>query len=277
MYIGLDIGATKIKGVSWSRGKVYRCFEIPTPHNFKRFKYALLLFIRALSGEHKIKGVGLGIAGQLDIKKLKITNSPNLKFLNDFNIGQFLKKEIKIPIKIDNDARCFLRAEYKYGAGKGYKNLVGLTLGSGVGGAIITNNKLLYGVNFSAGEVGHSFIDFPKTIEDMTSKKFFKSHSKFSAIKLARKAKRGDKKSKEIFREFGRHLGLSIADLINILNPGIVIIGGGISADHEFFLPESIKTAKKYIVNPKAKNTKILPNELEGMAGAIGAALLFKK
>lgn len=278
MYLGIDIGATTIKGVLLDgTGKTRRCLEMTTPKNKRRFMHNVWRFAKETAGNARIKGVGVGAPGQIDPKKGIVVHAPNLKFLSRTNLVSVFKRHFNVLIRIDNDARCFLRAESRYGAGRGKKNLVALTLGSGVGGALMIDGELLYGTNFSAGEIGHSFVNFPKTVESLGSKKFFSKISRRLPLEIQQLAEHGSPHAKKIYKTYGEQLGLAVADLINILNPDAVILGGGLARGQHLFLAYTKRIAARYVVNPKAKKTPILTGKLGSIAGAIGAALLCNK
>lgn len=250
--IGIDIGGSKIIGALVNGGRVFYKIKIPTPKNKNEFLEKLETIIEQLikkaGGRKNIRGIGLGIGGALDLKKGIILSWSNIKFLDGFNIKNWLTKKFKYEVKIDNDARCFTRAEYLFGAGRGYENLVGITMGTGVGGGIIINGKMVYGANGSAGEIGHMIINNGKDLEEAT-------------VKQMRKYKF----SKMAARKFEKNLGIGIANIINILDPDAIIIGGA-----------AAMATTKFIVSPKSReNVKILIGKLGENAGAIGAAALF--
>ena len=178
--------------------------------------------IKKAGGQKNLKGIGCGIAGALDLEKGIILNAVNLRFLNKLNIKNWLAKKFNCDVKIDNDARCFLRGEYLFGAGRGYKNIIGITLGTGIGGAIIIGGKMVYGANGSAGELGHMVIDRGKDLESLT-------------VKQARKLKF----SKIAVKEFEKNLRIGFSNIVNILDPEIIIIGGGAAeVCLKYFLPK---------------------------------------
>lgn len=260
--IGIDIGGSKTNAALFEDGKILKNEKIPTPKNRKKLLENLEKIIRKIIPQNsKLFGIGCGVAGVLDLKKGVILNAPNLRFLNNFNIKNWLKKKFKCNVKIDNDARCFTRAEYLFGAGRGYKNLMGITLGTGIGGGIIANGKMIFGASGSAGELGHMIIDRGKDLEVLT-------------VKLIRKYKF----SKITVKKFEKNLGIGLANIINILDPEAIVIGGGAAKTAKKFLPK-IKTAiAKFIISQKPrKNVKIIISKLGENAGAIGAAALFLK
>jgi glucokinase len=258
--IGVDIGGTNIHAVLFKNGRILKRITILTPKNLKEFLNKLEKTIREIIPQSgKFLGIGCGIAGILDLKKGTVLKSPNLEFLDGFKIKDWMQKKFHCTVKIDNDARCFLRGEYLFGAGRGYENLVGITLGTGVGGGIIIGGKIVYGANGSAGEIGHMIINSEKDLEETTVKQMRKL--KFS--KMAEK-------------KFEKNLGIGFSNVVNILDPEIIIIGGGAAENIKTFLPKIKAEAIKSIISPKSrKNVKILMGKLGEDAGAIGAAALF--
>ncbi len=261
--IGIDIGGSKIIAAVIIGGKVFHKIKIMMSKNKKEFFNQLHLIteqlIKKAGGRKNIRGIGCGIGGVLDLEKGIILSWSNINFLDGLNIKNWLKKEFNYEVVIDNDAKCFTRGEYLFGAGKGYKNIVGMTLGTGVGGGIIIGGKMVYGANGSAGEIGHMIINNGKDLEEAT-------------VKQMRKLKF----SKMAAKKFEKNLGIGFANMINILDPEAIIIGGGIVVASEFFLPRAKEIMKKFIISPKSrKNVKITIGQLGENAGAIGAAALF--
>lgn len=251
--IGVDIGGSKINAIVFNGDKVLKNIKILTPKKSRKEFLEKLeeLIIKLISdiGDKKISGIGCGVAGVLDLEKGVILNSPNLRFLNHLNIKNWMQKKFNCDVKVDNDARCFTRAEYLQGSGRGYKNVVGVTLGTGIGGGIIINGKIFYGDNDSAGELGHILINYEKDWEFL----------------LLRKRK-----------NIKNILGIGFANIVNILDPEIIIIGGGASSAFKSLLSEAKKIMNKFVISPKSKkNVKIIIGKLGENAGAIGAAALF--
>jgi len=199
-YLGIDVGGTKIRGVFLSAAKndYVFAFESRTPRTKKKFLKILTKQIQKIIQEKKIAGIGVGLPGIVDMKRGILVKAPNLKFLNGWQAKKFFSK-FRIKTKFDNDSRCFLRAEALIGAGKKYKEIVALTIGTGVGGAVIINNKIIYGSHNSAGEFGHMILNDGKSFEELGAKKAFLKTGNTSKI-----------------------IGLGSANLINALDPQIV-------------------------------------------------------
>jgi len=281
--IGIDIGGTKISAALFKDDKILKSVKIKTPQKSRREflnKLGVLIseVILELADKKEISGIGCGVAGAIDLGKGIILNAPNIKILNGFNIKKWLERKFSCEVRIDNDSRSFLRAEYLFGAGRGYKNIVGMTFGTGIGGGIIMNGEMVYGINGSAGEVGHMIINLKEDFESLAGIKGLRRLGFTDSLKTYQLAKLGDKKAKKAFEELGRYLGVGLANIINILDPEVIVIGGGLSGAYKFFLPAAKRTMAKFIFSPESrKKVKILIGKLGENAGTIGAAALFIK
>src|SRR3990172_2092763 len=147
LFIGVDIGGTKIRGVLWNGRKVVRAHEFPTPKNKKDFKEGLATLIAHLSGENPVRAIGIGAAGI--VEKTTLVSSPNISYIKNFAFRPLRPRSIRL--RVDNDARCFARAELLSGAGRGAKSLFALTIGTGIGrgggtgGKKINKKKIIEG------------------------------------------------------------------------------------------------------------------------------------
>ncbi|MCX6764188.1 MAG: ROK family protein [Candidatus Nealsonbacteria bacterium] len=290
--IGADIGATKTSFVLLKDSFIVSSRKIKTPSNKNEIIKAIEENIKDLISnisKSEISGIGLGIAGPLNKKGDIILNPPNLKMLSNLKLAKIIEKNLGIKTKMENDARCFTLAEAMMGAGKGCGIVLGITLGSGIGGGLVfkvANGKLeIYkGAFGGAAEIGHMVLDFkgPKCscgsngcFEKYASEKFIKMKSNVSSIELEERAKKGDKGAKKIYEEFGRNLGKGLANLVNILDPEIIVIGGGFAKSGFLILEPAKKEMKKRILSIESrKNVKIKITKLGDFAGALGAALL---
>ncbi|PIR93356.1 hypothetical protein COT99_01130 [Candidatus Falkowbacteria bacterium CG10_big_fil_rev_8_21_14_0_10_43_10] len=283
--IGIDIGGTKMSAVLFDREKneVIADYKLATPKDsldkFLVMLYALIdpLIEKAKKEKLKINGIGAGVAGVVAAAtagngKGHILISPNLPILNEAELGKILQEKYSLPVALDNDANCFLRAELALGAAKNYANAVGITLGTGIGGAISLNREIYQGLHDSAGEIGHMIVDVvngtPMDLEDI-----YHDLTQGNAQAMAEEAYNGDKLAIKTYSEIGKHLGLTLASVVNLVDPEIIIIGGSVMSSSDLFLSEVKKYLKEAIISPKLKKIKVVPAKLE-MAGAIGAALL---
>jgi glucokinase len=231
------------------------------------------LLEKAEQEKKKVEGVGLSIAGMHDFLHNTIINSPNITYLNGVEIISEIEKRLDLPAKFDNDANCFLRAEAKLGAGIKFNNIFGMTIGTGIGGAWWLNNKIYRGGHGSAGEIGHTIIQFSSPL---TLEKFYQEITDKNPLEIAEEAYRGNEQAEKIFEQIGEYLGYACANIINSIDPEAIIIGGGVSESSELFFPALKKTMHANIASPLATKTKVIKAKLENNAGAIGAAMLFE-
>ncbi len=251
--LAVDIGATNIRFGIYNAG-LSDVYIAPTPKNKKEFLKKLAEI--ALSYKGFIGGIAICLPGMVDSTTGEILNLPNLKFLNGVNIKKHLAKFSK-NIRIDNDAKCYLRAEAKSGSAKGKKNVLLAAVGTGIGGAIMIDGKIYYGQG-AAGEIGHIVLENQKTLEMLAAGRTATKHRA------------------EDFKRVGKYLGIGFASLINVLNPEVIVLTGGFGQQQaKHFLKETKQGLSKYVIYPKAKSTPIVLGKLGAEAAMIGAALLF--
>lgn len=273
MTLGIDIGASKIAAVLWNGAEIgeKKLEEYPgdLAGSFEKWiswiKNWLADFPRAESAGVCVAGVTSG-----DI----ILKAPNLSILDGKNLKAEFEKILGVPIVLENDARAFIIAESRLGAAKGMKNVVGITLGTGVGGAIIIDGELYRGEHASAGEVGHVFVEGIRTFEELVSSRAF---GVGSVKELALDARNGDKSAKKAFQNVALPLGMGLANIVNILDPEAIIVGGGISGAWDLLEASARAEMKKFIISPAAQDVKILLAQFGDFAPALGAALLARE
>lgn len=276
--IGVDVGGTKMKAVLLHEYKVIEEGELATPqdnldHFFNMMKALLDPFLeKAEKNKKRIEGIGLSVAGMHDMHNGKIVYSPNITYLNNLEIIKEVENRWGYLTRLDNDANCFLRAEAKMGAGEKFNNLFGMTIGTGIGGAWWLNNKIYRGSHGSAGEVGHTIAHF---VDISSLEQLYQSLSEQPLSVIADKAYKGEKESEKIFQKIGEYVGYTCANMVNIVDPEAVIIGGGVTRSEELFFPYTKKMMQSYIASPLSQKTKLLKAKLND-SGALGAALLFE-
>lgn len=256
--IAFDLGGTTIKYGRY-QNSLLDFNVLPTPKNKQKFLSLLAKILETYAKNAKIDAIAIGLPGISNYHSGKIENLPNLPFLNGLDIANFLKKFSK-NIKVDNDAKCVMRAEHALGSARNFKNVVLLIVGTGVGGAIVIDNKIYYGRG-AAGEIGQVVFGDQaanQTLEQLIAKK-----------KLLRSAA-----SKKSIADLTR----AAANIMNIFDPEAIIFGGGVMDNHFTELIPKVKGGlQKYLLlKRRAKSIKMLPTKFKEKAGVIGAALLFK-
>lgn len=290
--IGLDVGGTKIAaGAVDGHGKVIKKITLPTEAS--RGKKIILKNILAAASKVWLPGtsaIGVAMAGQCDFKNGIFISGPNFpKDFRNIKIEKFLKENFRVPVYLDNDARAFTLAETTFGAGRGFKNVIGVTFGTGIGGGIVIDGKILRGKNNTAGELGHMMLDtsslyrcgcgqfghFEATSSGTALENFYKKLSgKFlSGQEIAKKLLTGEKNAKQAVAQLSKYLGLGLANLAQLLNPDLIIIGGGASITPTLW-PAALREFKKGVIYKSLQKTKITKAKLGADAGIIGAALL---
>lgn len=276
--LGIDIGGNKIIFTLMSGKKILEWKKISTP----KTREALIAAIKENTPKPEIKIIGIGVPGPLNGKRDLILNPPNLPYLRNFPLARAISKELKIKVVMENDANCFTLAEALMGAGKNAESVLGITLGTGVGGGIVfktqnssfkIQNYLYRGEFGAAGEIGHMTIKYDGIKCGCGARGCFEMYC--SERFFLRKGISPPKAGLKDWAEYGKMLGIGIANLVNILDPGIVVLGGGIANNYNKFIKEADRVARENILSSFSKRyVKIKKAELGELAGAIGASLL---
>lgn len=267
--IAVDLGGTNLRVSLVKNSKILKYIKDKTPKNKKELVNLLFRNIEVLRDKEVI-GIGVSSAGPL--KDGIIKNPPNLP-LRNYNLKADLKKRFKVRVEVGNDANCVALAETKLGVRK--KNFIVLTLGTGIGGGIVIDGKLYDGQGFG-GELGHIILDRGKDLESLAAWKNIKRLTKRAfgrELLIADLLKMKNKKSEEILNYLAVYLGQGIGSLINIFDPEVVVLAGGVRETGSVFLNKIKEQTKKYSVLPKT--TPILWSKLDH-PGTLGASLLIK-
>ena len=273
--LGIDVGASKIHYVIWEENSpiIGEEIKLSSPNREELIRITQEI-VQKIKGKG-ISAAGVGLPGTVEDGLLR--SAPNFPELLGWEIRPELEKILGIPVTLINDAKAFILSETTLGSAKGLRNVIGLTLGSGLGGGLYLNGALYLGKG-SAGEVGHEILDLPnlKETEDFVSAKFFQKFGS-DPNTLRQQAEAGDSFARSAFQGFGKNLGVVIANLVNLLDPEAVVLGGGITGAYDLFIKETQETAAGLIINPSSQSVQILRSALGSSAGAVGAALLAAK
>lgn len=252
--IAIDLGGTNLRVALLKDNKILRYIKKKTPKNKNDLLREMADSISSLMTKD-VKAIGVGSPGPL--KNGIIKNPPNLP-LRNFNLKKFLENKLKKRVVIENDAKCVALAESKLGCKK--KNFIILTLGTGIGGGIIINSELYKG-NGMAGELGHIILDNGKDFESLWKEKGKKIKELF------------ENKDKKNLERVAMYLGQGIGSLINVFDPEVVIIAGGVRENGNRFLNMIRKEVKRYQIIPR--NIEIKFSRLQH-PGILGAGLLVR-
>jgi len=280
LVIGVDIGGTKIKGILVDeKGNVINSYERLT-EAFKSRKEILANLLEVVD-KLRVSGVeSIGFATPgFELPNGRMACMPNIKKLEGFKLRKDLEKKTKLIVFLENDANCFALAEQRRGSAKGCKNVVGVIIGTGVGGGIIIDRKIYRGAIGGAGEIGHTKLvvnNEVKEVEDLISgPNIVKRYEQLSGKKADSPTvilDRKDESAIKVYGEFILYTGLFFANLINAFNPEVIVVGGGVS--NIDFYKDVAQTVKKYAHPELEKACRILKNRLGDDSGVIGAAEL---
>jgi len=311
--VGVDLGGTNIASLLLNEtGKVLRRDTRATlaREGKKRTISQIVNSVRdVLEGAKElgissdsIIGIGIGSPGPLNTKEGIIYFAPNLPGWRDVPLVEILVKELGMPVFLENDANAAALGEWWKGAGKDARSLVLFTLGTGIGGGIITNREVFHGAWDTAAEVGHIIIHEEGLLCNCGVRGCLEAYASatavvkrtLKAIKEGEKtlltnlvddhlenitcelvykaAQNGDKLCSLIAEETARYLGIGIASVVNIVNPEMVILAGGMIKARDLLFKPVRKYAQKYALKDAIKGVKIVPAKLGDDAGAIGAA-----
>jgi glucokinase len=272
--VGIDIGGTKIAGALVNEvGEILRDLKVPTPANDPAaLQAAVVKMVEELRSGEQVSAVGVAAAGFIDANQSVVYYAPNLSWRNE-PLKEKLEAELGLPVVIENDANAAGWAEYRFGAGAGYHHMMMLTIGTGVGGAIVANGELFRGGFGIGAELGHmNFIPKGKLCgcgqhgcleqygsgtallnsakelvasgseEAKRLKELSESVAELTGNEVYKAIQEGDPGALRLLTELGSNLGLAVASLVAVLDPEIVVIGGGVSAAGELLL-EPIRAA----------------------------------
>ncbi|WP_058302620.1 ROK family protein [Gorillibacterium timonense] len=308
--IGIDLGGTAIKSAIFDANMqpvLERCdpteAAMGPQHVLHKITRIVQQMLAELSiSESSVACMGMGIPGLLDPESGLSFFSPNFPEWENIHVVNEMKQAFAFPIFIDNDVRVNLYGEWLFGAGLDSKNILMVTLGTGLGSGIVVDGAMLYGKTASAGEIGHmnmyregrpcrcgssgclgryvSAIGMVRTFterlehgaESVILAWTGNDHSRITAQMISEAYDTGDALAIEVMHETGVLLGFGLSNAINLLNPELVIIGGGMSAAGDRLLTSVRETVKSHSLQVSSQACRIVPAALGGEAGMVGAA-----
>lgn len=313
VYAGIDIGATNIKyGLVDQTGKVLFREQRPTVaekgadallHLVTNIGERLLLF--AAEDDHEVRWVGIGTPGGVDARTGRVIGPcPNIAGWEGIEIGPHLSDRLNLEVYIENDVNAMALAEAKFGAAIGYNSVVCAAVGTGVGGGLILNGQLWRGASSTAGELGHMSINFEgpschdeargciekyccsaaiiartrQKLKDNMTEAFAEilngDPGNLNIKKLFQAAKKGDQVASAVIEETADYLAIGLAGIVNLLNPEIVVIGGGVADGGAGFVEAVSAGIRKRAFAPATEHLRVSRATLGNDAGFIGAAIL---
>jgi glucokinase len=289
---GFDFGGTQLKyGLVGRDGAILFKDKIPTPSSATNFidrLPAIWADLKARSPE-PIAAAGFGFPGIYDVRRGRIRQSPHCAGLDEFDLAPALAQVLDVPFIVDNDANLAALGEWAHGAGRGTSSLVVMTIGTGVGAGIVLEGRIWGGVRGFAGEIGHVSIR-PDGLEcpcgnrgcletEVSARAILRRYRELSSDgdgltpeEICRRAAAGDEAARRAFIEAGTSLGLGLSLLINVLNPEMILIGGGIMTAGDLLLGPAVAEAGRRSYRAAFEACTIRPTALGNDAGLVGAA-----
>lgn len=310
MIVGVDLGGSKINAIlADARGNISR--QVLKDTQAKEGPDAVIVriieCIKKVASNTDIIGIGIGAAGACDVESGVVTVSPNLPGWHNVQLRDIIQREYDVPVYLDNDANVAALGEYYFGDVGAVANLIYVCVGTGIGGGIIIEGQLYHGASGSAGEIGHMTIDIDgircpcgnsgcwetlasgtalarEAVQQIkagahTSILDFADGQleKVSAHRVFLAAKDGDRLAKEMISQTGYYLGIGLVNLVNIFNPQLILIGGGLARMGQTLIEPAVKVVNERAYELPARAVSIELAKLGGDAEALGAVALVLK
>jgi len=309
--IGIDIGGTKILACLLNKDfEILSEIKLKTKPNkgerlfIKSIFDAISFLLRdTKTNAQEVTGIGIGCPGFIDSDKGMIEASPNIPFLKNCPLAKRISKRMRIPVTLGNDVQTGLYGEHQFGAAKGYDNVIGSFMGTGIGGALILNGRPYRGTSGSAGEVGHVKMDLSGPacgcghhgcLEAFAGRLAISSEAAVLAARqmaphldqmagtdirqiksgaLAKAIRAGDQAIEDLIRGKAKRVGLLMANLVNVLNPDLIVLGGGVvEAMPSLICRQAEKTMRRYALPTSAKHVRVAVAKLGDHSIVMGAA-----
>jgi glucokinase len=292
LFAGFDLGGTGLKaGLVDDQGRILHSREATSPAAAAEFFGLVETMWQKLTSRSSepIRAAGFGLPGLFDLRSRRILESPHTGGLDGVEIEAALERLLGVPVRADNDANLAAFGEWRHGAGRGVANMVLLTIGTGIGAGVIADGKLLRGGRGYAGEAGHITIHPDGEpcacggrgcLETEASARAIVrrylaatgSPEPLTAEDVSSRAAAGDSDARRAVEETARCLGIGLGILINLFNPEMILLGGGVLGAGRAFLEPAVEEAGRRSFKSAYRSCRIEPAALANRAGIVGAA-----
>jgi glucokinase len=305
--IGVDVGGTNIKaGAVDYKGKILARQRALTEADqgaepILNKLQSMVTQLRGATSDGHLCGIGFGVPGAIRSREGIVTQAPNVPSWDGLPVRKMLEERLQLPCFIENDANAIAIGEMWMGSGRGYDHICCLTLGTGVGGGVVIDGELLRGADGMAAELGHIAVqaDGPRCNcgsygclesyasatgilrmlaeerkQQRPSSIFQLPENRITTAMIYEHARKGDPLCNEVLRKAGKGLGVGLATLVNMFNPEILIMGGGIAAAWDLLVPPALETMHQRAFHAMAERVKVMPALMEDDAGIFGTAYI---
>jgi glucokinase len=306
LVIAADLGGTNLRAATVDRqGRIHERTKQHTPKAEKASEIVRAIVAAARECERRsleqgaqISAVSVVVPGTVQVENGVVMKAPNVPCLDGFRLAAALQSELQWPAVLENDANAAAVGEMWMGAGRGHRTIICITLGTGVGGGIILDGKLWRGVDGSAGELGHigvepfggvactcgsrgclevfasatAIVRMTREAQPRYPGSLLHTSEELTARDVYQRGIEGDELALEVFRRMGIYLGVGLASLINIFNPEMIVIGGGVAAGWDLFIAHVREQIVERAFPIPARRAAIVRAECGDDAGLLGAA-----
>jgi len=272
--IGIDLGATNIRGAVVSDDNVSEIISrrIQTRGTKEQVLGDVYSLIDALI-DAEVKAIGIGVPSVVDVKRGIVYDVIHIPSWKEVHLKELLESRYHIPVFVNNDANCFALGEHYFGKGKGVADMIGVTIGTGLGSGIIINNHLYAGKNCGAGEFG--MVDYlDNNVEYYCSGSFFKNVYGLNGEDVFKNAKNGDAQALKLYSEMGTHLGNAIKMIMYTYDTGLIILGGSVQMAFDLFEKSMWERIRTFEFPKSIEGLEIKTSALQN-SGILGAAALY--
>ncbi|AJI79355.1 ROK family protein [Corynebacterium singulare] len=300
LTIGFDIGGTNLRAaVIDEAGEILDSMSVPTAMDAAQLDDDIVRCVDELSDRHDIDAVGLALAGFLDPECEVVRFAPHLPW-RDAPVRETLSKRLDVPVRLEHDANSAAWGEWRYGAGRGAQEWVFFAVGTGIGATLFTEGRIYRGAFGTAPEFGHLVVNpggrvcscgkrgcleryasgtaLPDTVADLRGQYETTLSENPSGEEIAAAARQGDPLAVAVMKDFGHWLGQGLSMVADVLDPELIVIGGGVSQDADLYLDTARECMARQIVGAGHRPlARVATAELGSAAGMIGVADLARQ
>lgn len=272
MIIGVDLGGTNIRAGLIQGGEVLQSIshKLTNKHSLDATLEQIIAVIEPLVCE-EVEGIGIGVPSIVDVDNGVVFDVVNIPSWKKVELKKILEEQFHKPVFVNNDVNCFALGEHQFGAAQPFDSFVAISVGTGLGTAIVINRELYLGVNCGAGEIGY-FPYLDKNLEYYSSSSFFDIHDT-TAEELFYDAQKGKPKALQVWQEYGHHLGNVLKVVLYAYAPQAVLLGGSISNAYKYFEESMYLSMDDFMYPSLLKQVKVIHSKTENIA-LLGAAAL---
>lgn len=272
--IGIDLGATNIRGglVNGNKLSNINSRRINSAGTVEEVLRDVFAVIDHFIGKDT-SAIGVGVPSVVDVKQGIVYNVQYIPSWKEVHLKKIIEDRYHVPVMVNNDANCFAIGEYYFGKGAGNENMIGLTIGTGLGAGIIINRRLYAGPNCGAGEFG--MVDYlDHCYEYYASGQYFQNVHNISGEEVFQNAKSGDQEAQDLYAEMGFHLGNAVKLIMYTYDPSLIILGGSVRFAYPYFRETMWERIQTFAYPKSIGGLRIELSDLEN-SGILGAAGLY--